>query len=178
MKKYLLLKEFPTKSRGSSTVSKAAPFMPYLTKRWQEGCHSRLILFQEIQDQGFRGSYSSLWRALNQFTDQRSPDRGSMSQSRFLLSPRQAAWLLMMRPEKLKPDQKIAYPVFCQTSQTAGKLSGLVRQFCEMVRNKTPENLDAWLSQAGHCAVPEFERFATSLRSDYDVVKAALSKLE
>jgi transposase len=175
VKRYCLLDALPAKSRGSSTTSKTVPFMAYLAKRWQEGCHSRQKLFQEIQEQGFQGSYSSLWRALNQFPDDRPPGSGLLPQSSFLLSPRQASWLLMIQPEKFKPDQEIAYQVFCQVSQTATELSGLAREFCEMVRGKTSEGLDVWLSQAGHCKIPEIERFANGLRGDYDAVKAALS---
>ncbi|MEW5872662.1 MAG: transposase [Chloroflexota bacterium] len=95
--------------------------------------------------------------------------------SGFSLTPRQASWLLIMRPEKFKPDQEIAYQVFCQVSQTATRMLGLVREFCEMIREKTSEDLDNWLTQASGCKIPEIERFAISLRGDYDAVKAALS---
>jgi transposase len=44
-----------------------------------------------------------------------------------------------------------------------------------MVRERAAEKLDDWLMQAETGELKEFQRFAVSLRSDYQAVKAGLS---
>ena len=41
--------------------------MPYLCRRWHEGCTDGQALFQEIAEQGFRGSVKTLRRFLQTF---------------------------------------------------------------------------------------------------------------
>ena len=60
---------FPERAPTGKRQSKLAPYLPYLRKRWEQGCHNGLQLAREIQAQGFRGSASLVgkltgdWRA-------------------------------------------------------------------------------------------------------------------
>jgi transposase len=51
----------------------------------------------------------------------------------------------------------------------------LSQSFLELVRERQPTQLDAWLTAATDSEIPQFQRFGTGLRSDYDAVRAALS---
>jgi hypothetical protein len=42
---------------GDSIVS---PYQKYILQRWDEGCHEALVLFEEIQSQGYKGSYDTV----------------------------------------------------------------------------------------------------------------------
>ena len=44
-----------------------------------------------------------------------------------------------------------------------------------MLSHKAAERLDSWLGQAEHCGIKKLENFASTLRQDYDAVRAALS---
>ena len=60
---------FPERAPTGRRQSKLDPYLPYLRKRWEQGCHNGRQLAREIQARGFRGSASSVgkltgdWRA-------------------------------------------------------------------------------------------------------------------
>jgi len=51
----------------------------------------------------------------------------------------------------------------------------LAEAFTALVRGREAAQLDDWLHQAEHSAVPPLQRFAKRLRADYEAVHAALS---
>jgi transposase len=80
-----------------------------------------------------------------------------------------------LRPEnKLREQQKAFRQALCEVSEVASQACQLARSFREMIEDRQSEKLDEWLHQAENSRIVEFERFATSLRADYDAVKAAL----
>jgi len=60
---------FPERTPTGKRQSKLDPFLPYLLKRWEQGCHNGLQLARQLQTQRFRGSASLVgkltgdWRA-------------------------------------------------------------------------------------------------------------------
>src|SRR5579859_5960319 len=40
------------------------PYLPYVLKRWEEGCHNIACLFRELVDRGYKGSYASVYDPL------------------------------------------------------------------------------------------------------------------
>jgi transposase len=60
---------FPERVPTSRRPSKLDPYLPYLRKRWEEGCHNGSQLARELEAQGFRGAASLVrrltgaWRA-------------------------------------------------------------------------------------------------------------------
>jgi transposase len=51
----------------------------------------------------------------------------------------------------------------------------LAQDFASVVRQRQPEQLDSWLTQAENSILSHFRRFAKSLREDYDAVKAGVT---
>jgi len=51
----------------------------------------------------------------------------------------------------------------------------LVQQFAQMLRNRTGENLDAWLSLALASQLPELRSFVAGIERDKEAVKAGLT---
>lgn len=51
----------------------------------------------------------------------------------------------------------------------------LIQEFATMVRGRQGERLDDWLERAKKQDVAELQRFAQSLQSDYEAVKAGLT---
>jgi transposase len=47
------------KSLGRSIL---VPYHEYILQRWNQGCHEGLLLFEEIQKQGYKGSYDTVAR--------------------------------------------------------------------------------------------------------------------
>lgn len=55
---------FAERAATGKRQSKLDPFLPYLRKRWEQGCHNGLQLARELQTQGFRGSASLVRRLI------------------------------------------------------------------------------------------------------------------
>jgi transposase len=51
----------------------------------------------------------------------------------------------------------------------------LAQDFAALVRQRQPEQFDLWLQQAMHSQILPFQRFAQSLREDYEAVKAGVT---
>ncbi len=149
----------------------------YVRQRWAEGCHNVKELWQELKTRGYAGSYSSVWRALAPLirAEATQPGMQSSEPAAEALSPRQAYWLLVLAPEKLKPEEE-AYRVALQAlSPLADAAQSLAQRFVEMVHDRDAQALDTWLTDATTSPVPELQRLASSLRRDYAAVSAALN---
>ena len=51
----------------------------------------------------------------------------------------------------------------------------LAQDFAQLVRQRQPTRLDAWMERAAASALVAFQRFAKGLREDYDAVKAGVT---
>ncbi len=60
----------------------------------------------------------------------------------------------------------------CPAAQRACTLG---EQFLAIVRERKPDELTAWLTEAMTCGLTDLERFATGLQRDHAAVQAALT---
>lgn len=172
--RYFRLAALPPRTVTYQTRSAATAFLPYLLQRWEAGCQNRRQLFEEIQTQGYRGSYASVWRALRYLQQPDATTKPSKVRSPYS-APRNAAWLLMCPGAKLTVDEERARAKLCAHSEPLQQAYTLAQAFWKLFQKSEAPPLDAWLNQAATSAIPEFERFAKSLRSDYQAVQAALT---
>jgi transposase len=163
--------------------SKLDPYLPYLRKRWEEGCHNGSQLARELETQGFRGS-ASLVRKLTGDWRARIPGpaervRGKKRQAAPLvkrhLSPRHASWLFVTDQAKLTADQRALIERICHTDADLQNLYLLGQDFVQMVKQRQARRLDGWLARASQCSSVELRGFASGIKRDYAAVKAALS---
>lgn len=57
LRRYVHADSFPERRRHPPQESMLDPFVPYLAKRWEEGCHVAMQLWREIKEQGYPGSH-------------------------------------------------------------------------------------------------------------------------
>jgi transposase len=172
--KYFRLDAPPNPKGWVSQTSKVASYHAYLQKRLMEGCRNLKTLYEELQKIGFNGSYASVFRAVHRL------GVGNLKRSvltpppplRF--SPRQAAWILFQNESQLPEHQASFRKALCAASSIAAKSQDLVQMFREMVKNRQPEKLDAWLQLAESSSIPEFVRLAVGFRGDYAAVRNGL----
>ncbi|MFM2431200.1 MAG: hypothetical protein RLZZ511_2413 [Cyanobacteriota bacterium] len=169
----------PHARKGSQPL--ITPYGTYLAQRWAEGIWEGKQLFQGIQQEGYKGGYSSVMRYLQplQTTKPSSPTGSPVNQVRTWLkqkplTARRAAWLVMKRDENRTDIERALLAGMAQQPELANILQ-LSQSFLELVRERQPTQLDAWLTAASDSQIPQFQRFVTGLRSDYDAVRAALS---
>lgn len=173
-------------------------YKPYLQQQWRLGCQQTKVLFQEIQRQGYKGSYPTVARftqqlrqlepsrpnprSLNDLPD--VPGRGPAPElhSRITvqkafekpLSAQRAAWLVLQHPETLTTDEEKLLNRLAQQSELATAIT-LTQEFIGLVRQRLPEQLDSWLERSKDSAIKAFQSFAKGLKEDYDAVKNGLT---
>ena len=176
VQRWLAAGTFPQSTRHHY-VSQLDPYLPYLVQRWAQGCHNMAQLFQELVAQGYQGSYASvrdnIVRRL-QFDGRKTPT-GTSSKEPLLPSPRQAAFLFLRSPEKLRVEEQETLVKLRHIDWEVDLAYDLVQQFAHMLRQRQGERLDAWLAQVQSSKLPELQSFEASVEKDKDAVRAGLT---
>src|SRR5439155_22822414 len=143
---------FPERVPTGTRQSKLDPYLPYLRRRWEEGCHNGSQLARELEAQGFRGS-ASLVRRLTGDWRARLPGpaervRGKKRQAappiKRRLSPRHASWLFVTNQQQLTADQRALIERICRTHTDLQDLYRLGQDFVQMVKQRQVRQLDGW----------------------------------
>jgi len=174
---------FPERAPTGRRQSKLDPFLPYLRKRWEEGCHNGLQLTRELQAQGFRGSASLVRRLIGDWRARLPgpPERGrgkkrqAAPPTKRRLSSRQASWLFVTDQQQLTADQRTLLERICQANAAFQELYQLGQDFAQMVKQRQSRRLDSWLARAHQSSLVELRGFASGIKRDYAAVQAALS---
>ena len=176
--RYLRLPGPPARMRLPARRSALDPHLPYLERRWAEGCRNGKRLWREIRAQGFAQSYSGVARVVTRL--RRAERAGQLAVARRATArpptPRQVALLCLRRPEKRTPSQQAYLARLRQADAAIATADSLTQDFAAMLRERRGERLDAWLAEAETAPVPALRRFATGLRGDLDAVRAGLSE--
>jgi len=176
--RYLRLPGPPVRLRLPARRSALDPHLPYLERRWAEGCHNGKRLWRELRERGFAQSYSGVARVVARL--RRAERAGQPAVARRATTrtppPRQVALLCLRHPEKRTPAQQAYLARLRQADEAIATADTLTQAFAAMLRERRGERLDAWLAEAEACPVPALRRFASGLRGDLDAVRAGLSQ--
>lgn len=164
--------------------SQLDPYKPYLLEQWNQGRHLSKALFEEIQQQGYEGTYATVTRYTKQLRQlsrealNNLPGRGPAPALKKFdqkpLSARRAAWLILKKEETLDSKEESLLERLCTQPELAEAIS-LAQGFMALVRQRLPETLDGWLEKAQNSTVQAFQSFAKGLIEDYDAVKAGVT---
>ena len=173
----------PERAPKGRRQSKLDPYLPYLRKRWEEGCHNGLQLARELHAQGFHGSASLVrrligdWRARLPGPPQRvrGKKRQAAPPAKRRLSPQQASWLLVTDQQQLTADQRALIERICQADAAFQDLYELGQDFVQMVKHRQARQLDPWLRRVNQSSSTDLQGFASGIKRDYAAVKMALS---
>jgi transposase len=152
-------------------------YLPYLLRRWDEGCRNGQRLWAELRDQGFRGSSSTVFRATARLRrQQRAGQRlNPLPPARRHLTVRQGAMLLLRRPAGLTPRQQAARDRLCALDPAIQTAHELAQAFATLLRERRGDQLDAWVAQVTDSGIRELHRFAAGLAGDA-AVRAGLTE--
>lgn len=158
------------------------PYIPYIHKRWAEGCQDARQLWREIKERGYPGKDRMVRRyAVN--LRKMLAELSVEEQAEFLEatpnslkapSGRRAAWWLAKPEEDLDVEQRAFVETLCWSSEEAKKAREIALHFKEMITDGKIDRLDGWLLAASDSGVRELESFARALSWDYEAVVAAL----
>jgi transposase len=171
---------FPERAPHKRAGSILDPYIPYIHRRWAEGCENAIQLWREIEALGYGGKVAMVRRYARRL---RARLRGSTpeQQGAFLASAetfkapsaRRATRWLLGPTEDLDEEQQIFVEQLCRLCPQADLVRELALGFRKMVSERRPEELDAWLDAAASSEVAAIENFARALRKDYEAVGAA-----
>jgi transposase len=166
---------YPETIRGPY-VSRLDPYLPSLFQRWESGCHTMVRLHQELVARGYKGSYASV---RDHLVRRRTFGKKNSSQGNELspapLSPRRATFLFLRRPEHLTPEEQADLLTLRQSHPEVNHTYELVQQFAQMLRTRTGEQLDTWLTKVTESRIPELQSFLLGVERDKAAVAAGLT---
>jgi transposase len=188
VRRFLHAGSFPERARARRSASLLDPYLPYLERRWREGCQNALQLGRELQAQGYTGSR----KLLAVWARQRRAEPAPSTPTKYLPTPPQPAraqpprppqppasrrlvWLFLLPPERLRDEEQMAARQLRAASPDLEQAYQLTQAFVHMVRDRVPEALAAWLTAAAASGVPDLVTFASGLEQDRPVILAALS---
>jgi transposase len=182
--RYKDLTEPPPRPAYKRRTSVLDPYVPYLVKRWNEGCHNGKRLYREIRERGYRNSEETCARFTAQLrrAEARGKPISSVPRARqgsvAGLSPtaKNVAALFMRHEEKLDEEQEAYLGRLCDADEGLADTRRLTQEFAEMVRRLEGEDLDGWLKDAEECRSTALQSFALGLRKDLDAVRAGLTE--
>src|SRR5260221_570033 len=172
VRRYVRLRTCPGHAPRPKRHSRLDPYQDYLRLRWQEGCHNGRHLFRELQARGYRGGVSIVAHLVAQWRTALPP---VPPHSPVPLTPRAVRWLLVRRPDDLNDEQRAQLNHLLQLPN-AGTLvlaHRLIQRFVQMVDDRCPSRLTAWLEEATRCGISELARLAAGIRRDDAAVSAA-----
>ncbi len=166
---------FPEK-KPREQASQLDRYLPYLFERWQSGCHNMTSLFRELVALGYKGSYESV----RDHIVRRLPEGKKNAARGDLLSlapppSRQASFLFLRRSEELDAQEQETVLQLRQSHPEVDRTYDLVQQFAQMLRPRTGERLDAWLTEVSESPLPELQSFALGIERDKAAVLAGLT---
>jgi transposase len=171
----------PAYKRRASVLD---PYVPYLVRRWNEGCNNGGRLYREIREQGYSHCRTNVDRLLAEF--RRASARGkpvsSVPRARkgevagSFPSAKDVAALFMCREERLTAEQGDYLKRLCTIDPALAEARRLTQEFARMARNLAGADLDGWLREAETSEAPVMRRFAAGLEKDLAAVRAGLTE--
>jgi transposase len=158
------------------------PYIPYLIERWNAGCRNGTALWKEIIEQGHTGKRVTVFSFITRL--RKAP--GIPAKNRTIrdgtvavpdarpLTPRSAIWLVLQRPDQREDATIERIDKLREIHTELDAAITLMESFAELIRTRNPAALDPWLDQATASVLQPFHSFATSLRRDYNAVRAGV----
>jgi transposase len=151
----------------------ADPYLSYLAKRWNEGCHTARELYKETVAQGYTGSLREIERIVAQFRPHgtKPVSRQTITVAQSVPSPRNTA-LMIVRPEKSRTkDQAIFIDQLCKSDPLAATAYNLSSSFGSVLRNlEGKSRLEKWKAAVRISGIPELIDFMEGLADDAEAV--------
>lgn len=174
--RYLKAGSCPIYPEGRTRPSKLGPYLDYIHKRWQTGCHNATEIWREICKLGFTGSRGLVAQWAAKERHHLPPKRSGPPPKKIIpWAPRRAAWLFIKAPDTLKPEEKEALDRMIQASDTAAQVYDLGQQFVTMIRDSASATLTPWLQTVFKSGISALIRFAKGIKQDFAAVMAALT---
>ena len=155
----------PTRHRRHWTHHVADPYLPYLTRRWNEGCRKARELYEEIVAQGYTGSLRTIEKIVAQLRPHGAkPITKQTITWRIAPSPRSAALMIVRPAQKRTETQTTFIDQLCKSDSTAATAYNLAQEFGSLLRHlKGKPGLEKWKAAVRVSGIPELIDFMEGL---------------
>jgi hypothetical protein len=137
-------------------------YVPYLHRRWADGCTDATRLWREIRARGYRGGYSGVW-------DYLPPLRAMTSVPAPVPQPPNArtvtGWI-MSDLAGLTQDQAGQLAVILGGCPELAALHAHVAAFADLMTERRGRDLEKWMNAVTASGPAELRSFVTGLRRD------------
>ena len=156
---------------------KLDPHLPFLRERWEAGCHNIAQLHREMVAAGYTLSYRLIHKQLARYLPEGRKNPASPIQlPRPPVLARHAVFLFLRRPtEELSSEDQETLALLRSLHTEVDQAYTLVQQFANMLRTRTGEQLDDWLSSVRASQIRELQGFVLSVVRDKAAVVAGLT---
>jgi transposase len=186
VKRFLSVATYPQRSRRPRQPRNTDRYDAYLRQRLAEGCHSVAQLYREVQQQGYSGSYASLYKAVASLVPTVPVSQAGASRRQRTPAPpavevpssRSVAWWLQGHLSPTLPHKAAQQAFLDQLSILAPVLKEageLAQEFIGLVQDRWLVRLNAWLETACQSVCTEVRRFAQGLCQDLASLQNAVS---
>ncbi len=180
VKKYVEADGFPERQVRHTAPGQIAAFVPYLERRWEEGCHQAKQLWRELQAQGFAGGKSAVcrfitrrWGAIRKARSD-ALTKGRQPADPAKASPRKLVWQLLAPGETQTAETAAANRLALSVPEVATAVT-LVTEFFTLVRSRTAETLECWLQEVEKSGLATLQSFARGVKKDWAAVVTGIT---
>ena len=179
VKKYLLLDTYPKRTAPRVGPRMIDPFKPYLQQRLQAGVMSHRQLWQELVDQGFTGSQTTVYRYLTICRKQLGIPATHLPRSvphvTYVFTPHRLAALVLCRPETLSMQHQRLISQAGLLHPELAHATHLAQAFATMLRTRAFTQLEPWIQQVQASPFISLKSFVAGIQRDGAAVQAALT---
>jgi transposase len=183
VRKYLSSPTYPERANTAARGSQLDSYLPFIHKRWVEGCQNARQLWREVRERGYTGKeamvrrYTKRLRKLVSRPDlSERPATLKLTESFRRPSTKRVTWWLLEeeKQEKLTAEEQGFVKEICHSDPEIERAQNLACSFQRIVRRKSAEELEEWIAQAQQSNLAELKGFAEGLKKDREAVSAAL----
>jgi transposase len=183
VRRYLRAPGFPEIVRPGRHKSKLDSYKDYLQRRLQEGQRNATHLIEELRARGYRGGGTIVRDYLRSLGTQSEWQKAYQQVKHEMqsgtvqapLSAREAAWLFVCNPRKLKLLQVLQLEPLRVGDEEFASVYELAQDFRMMVVAHQADSLPRWLQSAKASGIAELRGFVAGIYRDYDAVRNGLS---
>jgi len=176
VRKYVFAEQCPQMAPRKPSKTLLDNYLSYLRNRLAAGCRNSRILFEELQNMGYKGSRSTVARWIRTQRGINHRDARQLRTYPKTIAPRRLQhWFLTPLQDLPRSATELLTQILGATPELQQGYT-LVRQFHTMVRHRAGRALPAWLKAVHKSGIPELKRFAVSLNKDFAAVYAGLTE--
>jgi transposase len=185
--KWLRLEECPPRAKRTSRSGMAEDFREDLWRRWEQGQQEGKLLFAEIRQQGYVGSYASLMRFLAPWRVAQQTEQQAGQTSRPVkpvhpgavrhISPRRAVVLLSKPKPELNEKQREMVTILKRRCPGYATMRHLVLSFRSILCEGKVSSLRRWARKAEASGIEGIARFVRQLKKDWAAVENAVKQV-